>query len=92
MKYQIVSHTDAKETENEVNVLLEDGWHLHGDLKATDQSYIQALVKYGDYESGSNDVSVYMPNQENLEDAIKSIGDALETGLATVAQALAHKE
>jgi len=91
MEYKIVSHKKANDTEDEANAFLKEGWVLHGDLKVTDSAYTQAMVKHGDYE-GSNDVSVYLQNQESLEDAVKSIGDALETGLANIAQALAHKD
>jgi len=31
--YKIVSHEDFKETEEEVNTLLKEGWTPHGDLK-----------------------------------------------------------
>jgi hypothetical protein len=91
MEYKIVSHAERRDTEDEVNAFLKEGWALHGGLKVADSAYTQAMIKHGDYEGG-NAVDVYMPNQEAIEDAIKSIGDALETGLANVAQALAHKD
>lgn len=93
MEYKIVSHKTPTETEDEVNTLIDDGWALHGELKVSDSAYVQAMVKHGDYE-GQNSVSVYLPHidQNDIEYAIKSIGDALETGLANVAQALASKD
>ena len=92
-EYKIVSNESFTFVEDDVNKLLQEGWTLHGDLKVTDSAYVQALVKWGDYEGG-NDVSVYLPNidQNDIEYAIKSIGDALETGLANVAKALASKD
>jgi len=95
MEYKIVSNENFTDTENQVNELLEDRWSLHGDLKVTNTAYVQAMVRYGDYE-GTNDVSVYLPNQESFEDAIRSIGekieDALETGLANLATATGSKD
>lgn len=94
-EYKIVANENFTDAEEQVNVLLQDGWTLHGDLKVTDSAYVQAMVKWGDYE-GDNAVSVYLPNQESLEDAIRSIGekieDALETGLANLATATGHKD
>ncbi len=93
MDYKIVSNESSTDTEDQVNTLLNEGWSLHGNLKVTDAAYVQAMVKYKDYE-GNNNVSVYLPNidQNDIEYAIKSIGDALETGLANVAKALASKD
>jgi hypothetical protein len=91
--YKIVSNEGFTDTEEQVNELLQDGWLLHGDLKVTDTAYVQAMVRWGDYEGG-NDVSVYL--QESFEDAIRSIGekieDSLETGLANLATAVGHRD
>ena len=89
-EYKIVSYETTDDTEAEVNALLSQGWTLHGDLKVIGNAYIQAMIQYGDYEGGNN-VNVYLPN-DSLEDAIKSIGEALEEGLTNVAKALAYKE
>lgn len=78
MEYKIVSHKTPTETEDEVNTLIDDGWALHGELKVSASAYVQAMVKHGDYEGG-NFVNVYLQNQDDIEYAIKSIGDALET-------------
>lgn len=95
MEYKIVSNESFTDTEDQVNTLLTEGWSLHGNLKVTDVAYVQAMVKYGDYEGG-NSVSVYLPNQESFEDAIRSIGekieDALETGLANLATAVGRRD
>ncbi len=91
MEYKIVSHREAQDTEDQVNALLKERWELHGNLKVTEIAYIQAMVKHGDYEGG-NSIDVYLQNQDDIEQAIKSIGEALETGLANVALALAHKD
>lgn len=91
MEYKIVSHKKANDTEDEANAFLKEGWVLHGDLKVTDSAYTQAMVKHGDYEGG-NAMDIYLQNQDDIESAIRSIGDSLETGLANVATALAHKD
>lgn len=94
-EYKIVSNESFTDTEEQVNALLEERWELHGDLKVTDSAYVQAMVRWGDYE-GTNAVSVYLPHQESLEDAFRSIGDriedALETGLANLATAVGHRD
>jgi hypothetical protein len=93
MDYKIVSNESFTFVEDDVNKFLNEGWSLHGELKVTDAAYVQAMVKYGDYE-GSNDVSVYL--QESFEDAIRSIGEkiegALETGIANLATAVGSKD
>ena len=92
-EYKIVSNQSFTFVEDDVNKFLKEGWTLHGDLKVTDSAYVQALVKWGDYEGG-NDVSVYL--QESFEDAIRSIGekieDSLDTGLANLATAVGHSD
>jgi uncharacterized protein YkwD len=87
MEYKIVSHKDAQDTQDEVNAFLKEGWELHGDLKVTDSLFTQAMKKRGDYDD-SNDFNVYLPNQESLEDAIRSIGGNIEDALTNVARAL----
>jgi len=92
-EYKIVSNESSTFVEDDVNKFLKEGWSLQGDLKVTDSAYVQALVKWGDYEGG-NDVSVYL--QESFEDAIRSIGekieDSLDTGLANLATAVGHSD
>lgn len=92
-EYKIISNESFTDTEEQVNALLQDRWTLHGDLKVTDSAYVQAMVRWGDYE-GDNSVSVYLPNidQNDIEYAIRSIGDALETGMANLATAVGHRD
>jgi hypothetical protein len=89
MQYRIVSHKEWQDTEDEINTLLKEGWVLHGDLKVTDTAHIQALIQYGDYE-GSNDVNVYLQNQDDIEMAIRSAGDAIGDAVETLAKAVGY--
>jgi len=89
-EYKIVSHPKAQDTEDEVNASLKEWWHLHGNLKVTaGGDYVQAMVKYADYE-GSNDVNVYLQNQDDIEMAIRSAGDAIGNAIETLAKAVGY--
>ena len=99
MKYTIVSHGDPKETENEVNSLLENGWVLHGNLNVVsgaETSYSQALIQYGDYEAGGIDSNFFVTIDEldGIKYAIESISDAIgnvATGLGGMAMGLSDQ-
>jgi hypothetical protein len=78
--FKIVSHKDAQDTEDEVNSLLKDHyWELHGDLKVTNNGFVQAMVKREYHEGIDQSVFVTIEELDMVRYSLDSIGEAIET-------------
>jgi hypothetical protein len=88
--YKIVSHSEFKDTEDEVNALLEEHWELHGDLKVisgTPNTYAQAMVKqehYSHIDAIDHHALVTIDELDGIKYAIESIGEAIENVVAAL--------
>lgn len=95
--YKIVSHSEFKDTEDEVNALLNDHWELHGDLKVisgTPNTYSQAMVKREHYGGFDYTLSIDIVDLDDIKYALKEIAEAVETaatGLGYIARAIPDK-
>jgi hypothetical protein len=90
--YKIVSHKDAKDTEDEVHAFLKEGWQLHGDLKVANNAYSQAMVQTEDYGGIDYNLSLQIEDLDGVKYALEKIAEAVDdvgTNLAHVAQAVA---
>jgi hypothetical protein len=97
MEYKIVSHKDSKDTEDEVNAFLNEGWELHGDLKViggTPNAYAQAMTRQEHYPQIDSSVLVTVDELDGVKYAIESIGEGLQavaTALGGIGTSLSDK-
>ena len=82
--YKIVSHEDFKETEEEINTLLKEGWVLHGDLKVTENIFSQAMVQEEHYGGVDYSLAIEIEDLDGIKYAIKDIADSLAIWVKTL--------
>jgi hypothetical protein len=90
--YKIVSHSDFKDTEDEVNALLKEHWELLGDLKVisgTPTTYAQAMVQREYYGGSDYNLSVQIDDLDDIKYALKDIAEAIETAATALGYAAA---
>jgi hypothetical protein len=95
--YKIISHSEFKDTEDEVNALLKEHWELHGDLKVisgTPNTYAQAMVQREHYGGNDYNLSIQIDDLDDIKYALKEIAEAIETaatGLGHIATGLSDR-